>query len=334
MWSVCVKSSNDAFRAVVESLVRSSNLLLVTHARADGDGLGVIAALERAAPAAGKKARVLVPDNVPQRYTFLFPETPPADAESFETLAGAADVILVADTCAFEQLDGIGDGLRKCREKTVVIDHHLTIDDVGAVQWSDTSAAATGVMALEILDALGWDITAEVAEPLFVAITSDTGWFRFANTDARTLRAAAKLLEAGARAGAIFTRLFQTDRPERLALLERVLRSLRLHHDGKLAMMKIRKLDFDETGARPDETENLINEAMRMEKVRAAVMLVENTGCVRVSLRSREGVDVAKIAQGFGGGGHARAAGCRVSDDIDTLAKRLVQAFQGALQKN
>ena len=113
----------------------------------------------------------------------------------FEQLADAADAIVVLDTSAAAQLDGVAEGLRRRRDKVIVVDHHATSEDLGAVQWVDTSAAAAGVLAEEIIEALGWPMDLATAEGMAVAITSDTGWLRFANTDSRCLRTVAKLLE-------------------------------------------------------------------------------------------------------------------------------------------
>jgi phosphoesterase RecJ-like protein len=226
-------------------------------------------------------------------------------------------------------LDGLAEALGARREKIAVVDHHATADDVGALQWLDTTAAAAGVMVVELIDAVDWAIDARAAEALLVAMTSDTGWFRFANTDGRCLRAAGRLFDAGVRADVLYRRLYQSDRPERLRLMARVLAGLELHCGGRLAVMALRRRDLAETGARPDETENLVNEALRIGSVESAVILIESpeNDEVRVSLRSRNAVDVAAVARCFGGGGHARAAGLRVSVDLDELKRRLVDAF-------
>jgi phosphoesterase RecJ-like protein len=184
------------------------------------------------------------------------------------------------------------------------------------------------------------------AEALAVAITSDTGWLRFANTDSRCLRTVARLLEdgpsgAGVRMDKLYMRLFQCDRPQRLRLTARMLQSLELHCGDRLATMMIRKADFDATGALPEETENLVNEALRMACVETAILLVENGPApdgggpiVRVSLRSRDEVDVAAVAARFGGGGHARAAGVRQAVPIEKLRDELVKACAEVLNRS
>ena len=149
----------------------------------------------------------------------------------------------------------------------------------------------------------------EAMEALAVAILTGTGWLRFSNTDSRCLRAMAYLIEVGIRPDVLYRRIYQSDRFEKLKLMGRVLENLELHSNDRLAVMSLTLADFEQTGARPDETENLINEAMRIGSIEAAVILVEHNDEIRVSLRSREIVDVSQVAASFGGGGHARAAG-------------------------
>jgi len=326
----------DQMHEIMRRISAAARLLVVTHARPDGDALGSLAALCGAARAAGKQTATLVPGDVPERYDFLLAGDRPAPAERFAELANWADAVIIVDTCALAQLDGLDDQLAAAREKIVVIDHHATTDDIGALRWLDTSAAAAGVMVGELLDALGWPVDLKTAEALMTAMTTDTGWFHYSNTDGRCLRAAARLFDAGVEGDKLYRRLFQADRPERMMLLSRALASLELPAAGSIATMKLRLADFAETGARQDETENIVNEPMRMGRVKVSMLLVQTPDdggrCVRVSLRSRGGVDVAAIARRFGGGGHVRAAGLRADEDIDTLAGKLVTACQAAME--
>ncbi len=328
------ESCSDRTRTEIESRLRdATRLLILTHARPDGDGLGAMVALARAARAAGKSADLLLLDAPPWRCEFLLSGESPADADRFDELADAADAIVILDTCAFAQLDGLDERLPRCRDKAMVIDHHATCDDVAGLQWVDTSAAAVGVLVLELLESLDWPIDSRAAEALMVALTTDTGWLVFANTDARCLRAAARLSERGVRTDVLYRRLYQSERPQRMRLRIAVLESLELHCDDRLAVMTVRRSDFERTGARPDETENLVNEALRMATVEEAVILIENDDVVRVSLRSRDDVDVAEIARRFGGGGHARAAGFRAEEDVDAVRKRLIDVCTAELAR-
>jgi len=320
-------------QTLLAAFENARSILFLTHARPDGDGMGAIVAMARATRASGRQAHLLVPDKIPARYDFLFADEQPAGPERFAELADAADLVVVADTCARAQLDGIDQAIIDRCEKVVVLDHHATSEHIGNVQWVDTTAAAAGVLAAEVLAALGWPVDEFSAEALLTAITSDTGWLRFANTDGRCLRAAAGLLDAGVRPDKLYMRLFQCDRPQRLVLMTRMLETLRLECDGRLASMVIRGGDFKSSDALPEETENLVNEALRIGTVETSLLLVENgNGEVRVSLRSRDAVDVAAIARPFGGGGHARAAGLRLKMDIEELRNKLTAACAAVLE--
>ncbi len=180
---------------------------------------------------------------------FSCPSRPPAQ-DRFESLAQWADTIVVADTSATAQLEGLGAALARYRDKLLVIDHHATTEDLGAVQFVDVSAAAAGVLACEIIEALGWPLETAAAEAMLVAITSDTGWLHFANTDARCLLAVARLVESAPelRLDKLYMKLFQCDRPERLKLMTIMLQSLELHFGGRMATMMIRRRDFEASG--------------------------------------------------------------------------------------
>ncbi len=327
---MCAKSVHDA-EAVAASLQAATSLLLMTHVHPDGDGLGAMIALARAAEARGKTVQLFLPDGVPERYAFLVDRRESLGTQQLSRAADAAGRIVVLDTAAQSQLEQAWQSLTARTEKVVVIDHHLAGEALGPVGWIDTSACAVGLMVLELLETMAWPIDQVAAEALAVAIASDTGWMRFENTDARCLRAMAGLLDRGVRPDQLYARLFQTDRPERLALQARALDSLELHAGGAVGSMQLQAADFDVTGARPDETENLVNELLRIRQVEVAIMLIENEDTTRVNLRSRGQVDVAAIARKFGGGGHARAAGLRSDTPVPELKTRLLAEAETAL---
>ena len=331
-------------KRIVELLRGAGKVLAIAHARPDGDALGCLSALVLCARAAGRQAEGLVPDRVPVQYQFLFegwsatqrpappgPASLPAGADRFAPLAEWADLVVVLDACTRSQLGAVAAGVVECRAKAVAIDHHATVEDLCAVQWIDPTAAATGVLVGEALDALGWPLPLPAAEALTTAVTTDTGWLRFANTDARCLAAVGKWISAGVRPDRLYHKLYQCDSPQRLRLIARMLGSLELSCEGRLACMVLRNADFDAIGALREETENLVNEALRIGTVESVVLVTENPDCIRVSLRSRGEIDVAKVAQRFGGGGHPRASGIRIPGDVDQIKRRVQAACAEAL---
>ncbi len=337
MYENSAQNGTDTVRTgcdvIAERVADAVELLVTTHARPDADGLGSLLAIYHAGTRAGKKVHILVPDSIPPRLAFMFNGVSSHGIDEFDSLADQSDLIMIVDTCAIAQLDTIADGLIARQPKVVVVDHHSTFDEIGSARWIDASAAAAGVMVGELIGKLGWDLCQPAAEALAMAVTSDTGWLRFANTDGRCLRAMASWVDVGVRPDKLYMRLHQTDRPERLTLLVRMLESLEFFFDDRLATMIIRRGDFEETGARMDETENMVNEALRIGQVESVVLLVEYDEGVRVSLRSRDRVNVAKVAKKFGGGGHQRAAGLRSNEDIDGLKDKLVEAFRQVMEQ-
>jgi phosphoesterase RecJ-like protein len=170
-----------------------------------------------------------------------------------------------------------------------------------------------------------------MATALFVGIVADTGWFMFSNTRPVTLRLAARLMEAGVDTDRVYQLLYQNERAERIALHTRGLAGMELLDNGRIAVMKIRKSDFAAANAHINDTENLINIPLQIRTVEVSVLVSEpmDAGPVRVSLRSKGQVDVARFAEQFGGGGHARAAGLKFETSLDEAHDKVVSALLG-----
>ena len=275
----------------------------------------------------GIVSTLYTPIELPARQEHLVEDLQCVNQAQLSETAASVDAIVLLDTCAHSQLPDLAETLVTYREKVLVIDHHATGDDIGSVAWRDHSAAATGVMVYELLTYMGWDIDAVSAQMLATAILCDTGWLRFSNTDARSMFAMATLVSKGARPDELHARLGQSDTHERLLLLRRVLGSLHLECEGTIATMVLTQDDFREIGAQMSESENFVNEPLRISTVQVSIMLVEHSDCVRVSLRSKGAINVAAIAQQFGGGGHAKAAGLTGKLPVDELKNQILAAI-------
>jgi phosphoesterase RecJ-like protein len=338
MFSMCATASNpDVPAALAARIAAAKRLVVATHDRPDGDAIGSMMALALAARAAGKSVETTLAEPVPRRYAFLTAGEKLLDAAGFARAAAASDCIAIVDTSSMDQLRALASSIPALRDRLVIIDHHRTREDLAAVTWADPAAAATGILVVELLDKLDWPLTPAVAQAVMTAIGADTGWMQYANTDGRALRIAARCLEAGVAVDELYRTLFLNDRPERLALTSRLLSSLKLHANGRLAVMTLTREDFSATGAGPDETENLINEALRIGSVSVALLLVEQGSEIRGSLRSRTpagggaALDVAAVAQSLGGGGHARAAGFRQATTMEQARAAALAAVERAL---
>lgn len=313
--------------------------LLVSHRRPDGDALGSLAALALLLKQRGVAPAVALLEPFPARYRVLESFAPwRLWREERDTLVEHCDAVVILDTCAFAQLGPIGDWLNAA-PRTLVIDHHATSDALatrpGDQRIIDPSASATCLLLTEFVRATGGALDDRLATALLVGLATDTGWFRFSNADARTLHAAAELVAAGAQPAEIYDDLYQRDSAARLRLVARLLQTLELEAGGRLAVLRLRQADFAATGADMSDTEDLVNEVNRLGCADATVMFTEEPdGVVRVNFRSKRRVDVAKLAQQFGGGGHVRAAGARVRGDWEATAAAVVKAAAAAVQQS
>jgi phosphoesterase RecJ-like protein len=342
------------FQKAVELINKANRVLITTHTRPDGDGCGCIAAISQTLTALSKNVKVLLLSELPAWYEFLFEQKPEIFSKKTKitSVLGKNDLIVIVDTDTYNQLPLLDKYLKQSEEPVLVIDHHVTpvrdalrhSDDLGdvspasrrgGVRLIDNSAAATALIVFDLLQYAGWPITKKIAEALFVAVSTDTGWFQFDNTDSRALRVCAELIDAGANPSRMYRDLYQNFSPQRFKLMVAMLRTLELHLDGRFATQHLTQHDFKRTGAKFSDTENLIDECRRISGVEAAALFVElANGQVKVSLRGsrrrskamateRGAVDVCKIATQFGGGGHKLAAGAHLPGPIEE-AKELI----------
>ncbi|HNS20488.1 MAG TPA: bifunctional oligoribonuclease/PAP phosphatase NrnA [Sedimentisphaerales bacterium] len=342
--------SNEAYRRAAELIDGAEHILVTTHLRPDGDACGCVAAMTHVLRESGKTVRPLFVSPMPDWYGFLFDEKVPVLGEDVQTedlvggKLGPVDLVVILDTNSYSQLPGFDDYLRRVGTPVLVVDHHATSDGLGRVEITDPTAAAAGLVLLEFLKQLGRPITRTVAQALFVAIATDTGWFHLRNTDSRVFAACAELIDLGVDANDLYRKLYQTFSPARFRLMTVLLERVELHLDGRYASQYLLREDFERTGAAYRDTENMVNECQRIGSVQVAALFVElRDGRIRCSLRSRpdsqhccgtdapSAVDVSEIAAAFGGGGHRMAAGTYLPAPIehamqlirDELVKRL-----------
>jgi bifunctional oligoribonuclease and PAP phosphatase NrnA len=318
---------SDSLHAVLDALGKCRRVLVTTHVRPDGDALGSVAAMVLGLRARQIESQVLLLSELPAKYEFVF-----HDASVKFTVGLAAldldsfDALLVVDTGNWSQLPGLAEPIKSWPKPKIIIDHHLTQENWADAKWVDTSAAAAGEMVAELLQEWHVPNTPTIAGALFIAIVSDTGWFQFSNTRPRTFRLAAQLIEAGVDTDRLYQLLYQNERTPRLLLQARAMNSLELLADGRLAVMQLRKTDFQQTAAEMADAENIINVPLQVRSVQVSLFFVEpiDAGPIRVSLRSKGQVDVARFAERFGGGGHARAAGLKISASLQESHNRVV----------
>jgi phosphoesterase RecJ-like protein len=330
---------SDSFGAIIDALATKKRVLVTTHVRPDGDALGSSVALILGLRAKGIDAELLVLSKLPRKYAFVVTDNAvvvhDADAGWPAALSDLSrfDALAVCDTGTWNQLPGLKDRVSGWRVPKLVIDHHLTQEDWATTKLVVTGAAAAAEVVGELLDRWGVPLTPAIGAALFLGLASDTGWFQFANTRPQTFRLAARLVEAGVDTDRMYQLLYQNEAAERFALQARAQQSLELLAGGRLAVMRVTASDFAETGGSVADTENVINLPLQIRAVQASILLTEppEGGPVRVSLRSKGQVDVARFAERFGGGGHARAAGLKIAGTLtqarDAVAAAMVDAL-------
>lgn len=318
------------WRPFVELVKRHDSFVITSHMRPDCDAIGSELGLALALRSLGKNARIINGDPVPPHIAFIDPQD---DAEVLGRDATAEelapDVYIVADTSAWSQLGPMAEVVRKSKARKVVIDHHVSQDDLAADVFKDAQAEATGRLVLQAIEALGATVTPEIAAALFAAIATDTGWFRFASVTDQTLDAAAKLVRAGAKPQATFAALYERNTIHRLWLQGRILSDAKAELDGRLIYSTATPRDLAETGAEATDTEDVVNRLLGVEGVQVALLFLElGPQETKVSLRSRTSFDVRKIAEQLGGGGHAAASGVRYPGPLDEAVSAVLKVVR------
>ncbi len=324
----------DLYQRIIDVLSRCHRVLVTTHVRPDGDALGSSAAMVLALRHKGIDAHVMLLSHLPTKYSFLFcdhgiafSDFEKGGLDSFDT--SAFDALVVLDTGAWNQLPGLQEKFAGWTKPVLVMDHHLTQENWGDPRLAVTEAAAAGEIVAELIRRWGIPLDKAIAGCLYAAIATDTGWFQFSNTRPDTLRLCATLMEAGVDTDGMYQLLYQNERAERVALQTRAMQSMKLLANGRLAIMSLTKRDFEETHANVPDTENLVNIPLQIGSVQVSLLATEprDFGPVRVSLRSKGGVDVARFAEGFGGGGHARASGLKIDAPLEEVCHRVIDAM-------
>jgi phosphoesterase RecJ-like protein len=309
---------------------------ITTHVRPDGDAIGSVAALRRWLAARGKQATIVLLSPPSQRYDWVLKDEPVVVAQGNASLLAnpPGDRLIIADTSALLQLPGLEPFLESGSKPTLVIDHHVKADPIGDLRVADHEACAAGLMIAELFEMLGEPVESDIAEPLFLAIAADTGWFQYSNTDARTFQCASRLLESGVRPDLVHRLTYDCERPSRMRLAGEMLRRLEMHLNGRVVVSSITQTMFRQYEAEMGDTEGLINELQRVGSALAMVLLLELPGGkIRVSLRSKDFVDVNAVASEFGGGGHVKAAGATAEGNLEKVKRRVIASLGQALEK-
>lgn len=317
---------------LIEIVREYDRFVISSHVRPDADAIGSELGLACVLQSLGKSVLIANPSASPAGLGFLDPDNRArklGDGVSIDDVRNT-DVHLIVDTSAWVQLQEVGNVFRSSNAKRrAVIDHHASSDQLGALEFKDITAAATGELIVEFCEAVGGELTEQAANALFCAIATDTGWFRFPSTTPRTFAIAARLIDLGAQPHVLYQALYEQHSPARMRLFGRVLCNLTVDSEGRLAYLTVSRQDFAETGAVPADTEELVNECLKVAGVQAAFIAIEQQNqTVKVSFRSRLDINVASVAEKFGGGGHNQAAGAVLPGSLGDALAQVLPAMQ------
>lgn len=309
--------------------------VLTTHISSDGDGIGSQLALARGLKSAGCEVAIINATPVPQNLLFLLqtPDeiiTPAAGEDLRRFFTGALTVVL--DMGAFERLGSVLDAARRDSEGILVVDHHRMEKDPDVHYLLDVEACATGEVTARILDALRIPVTFDIAEPLYVAIHTDTGGFRYPGTTPATHQLVARLLEAGVDPQKVYTEIHERLSLKRLRLTGAILSTVKTSKDGKVAWIQVRRDMLDSLDACMEDADDMVNFTLQVDGVVVGFYFKElEPGLTKVSCRSRGKFAIDKFVNRWGGGGHQHAAGVRLKMGIDEAIDTVIPAASRSL---
>ncbi len=318
----------ESIERLAQEFRAGRSVVLSTHINADGDGCGSEAALSRILVSLGMTARIVNPTPWPDTYNFLLGgDVVDATSEGASALR-KADLLVVLDISDVKRLGSLADTVRGLRKPKLVIDHHIPSDEPPSdVILADTSACATGELIFDLAVTLGVEITPEMAVPLYVALLTDTGGFRFSNTTARCLAVASQLLAAGVEPEEMYRRLYASHPIGRLHLLRDALATLEVDPAYGISWISVAAGAAEEYGLKSEDLEGLAEHPRSVGGTRMAIFFRDlGHGKIKVSFRSTGDVNVNEFARQFGGGGHARASGALVPGTMDEVRHTVVNA--------
>ncbi len=310
---------------VIELIEKHHRFAVTSHIRPDGDSMGSSLALCWILRGLKKDAEVIMCDHVPHAYA---------------KLPGADEVRVVRDVdrhydavFVIECSDVSRPGLPCLKDQFVVnIDHHSTTEQFGDLNWIDSTAAAVGEMIYNLAKAIGSKITPEIASCVYAALLTDTGSFHFSNTTERTFKIASELVRHGAQPAKLSQAIFYNYPYAKVLLVGAVLSTLQRDESGRIAWITMTKEAMENSGATEDDSDGIINYPLTVGDVEAVAFFRElPNSTYRISLRSKNRVNVARVAETFGGGGHANAAGFTMNADFGTLSREVIARLKEAV---
>ncbi len=333
--------SNTDVPSIADRLRAAQRIAILTHAKPDGDAIGSTLALARTLTRMGKHAIPVYLNPWPARFDPVLADTPVihehADCWS-EAALDNIDTVAILDTGSWNQLADARTWIAGREDSTIIIDHHAHGDpEIAAARLIRTSAAAAAQIAADIccnlLGAEPSDLPVSIAEPLYLGIATDTGFFRYSSVTPDTMRLAADLIDAGVQHNALYRLVEQSDDVSRLRIITRALNNMQLFANDAAAVITISQQDADECGVSMDDVGGLADLPQSVASVRAVAVITEvDPEMSKVSFRSKAGpdhIDVNTLAQQFNGGGHVHAAGAKIHKPLAEARALIIAALEG-----
>jgi len=315
---------------IISEIKDAKNILILPHVSSDGDALGSCIALGLALERAGKKVIIFLEEEIPVLYSFLpgkhLVKIYKGEVEQF-------DMVVALDTGDLERL-GDRVALFKGARITANIDHHNTNSEFAFHNYVQANASAVGEIIYQVIKMMGITIETNIANCLYVAITSDTGGFRFSNTTAMTHQIIADLISNGVNVAEISQNIFDSTSLGKVKLMGAAISSLEVLEKGKIAFITVTDAIMKNCGAKEEDCDGIVNLGRNIREVEVSAMIRQReNGEIKVNLRSKKYVDVSAIAALYKGGGHKRAAGYTTNKSIDEAKKMLLQDIKETLLK-
>lgn len=313
------------------NVIRNNNKFNITfHISADGDSIGSSLALMQGLRKIKKECYILSKEVTPSFLSFL-PFSNEINGESFECVDNSA--VLICLDCG--NVERLNIETSKTNQKAVLnIDHHVANDYYGDYNYVDTKASSMGEIVYTLLKELKIDIDKDMATCLYTSIVSDTGWLRFSNTTESTHKIVADLISKGIDVPEIYSRLHENKKLEYVKLYGKAIENLQFFYDNKLCLMEFSLELLSQFGESAKDAGSLTGVGFLIEGVEIVALLKEVEDGVKVSLRSKSDIDVNKIANVFGGGGHKKAAGCLITNSLADVKQMILDEVRRELKKS
>lgn len=318
-------------KRIAKRLKKAKHIAIFTHLNPDGDAIGSSYAVKYTLEAIGKRATIYLEKPMPEKFNFLGTDYEIADSNTVSD----ADCAIVLDCGEYSRLGGSADLCKKI-PALLCVDHHKTGDKFGELYYNEHQAAATAQIVFKLVNLITKNVPKKAYEAIYTGMSTDTGHFKFSNVTPETFRIAAQVLESGIDHRKITTIIYDTVKREKMMFLGAATERVQFFADGKVALLDCPGEFLSEFGLTYDDVDELPNIPLNLEGVLASVLVKDrDESSKRVSLRTKDVIDVSEVAREFGGGGHRAAAACILSGNIEENLKNLIDTIIASLgEKN